>query len=61
MNTTTETNPLDDHLRPAGKVSSDPDYLAFKNAKIKAGLSQANDRSRMIPASEVWEELGLER
>ena len=52
---------LDDHLRPAGAPSADPDYLAWKNAKIRKALAQTEDRSNMIPASKVWEQFGPER
>lgn len=52
---------LDDHLRPAGAPTTDPDYLAWKEAKVRKALEQANDRSNMIPASKVWEQFGLER
>ncbi|MFQ5562066.1 MAG: hypothetical protein ACE5FO_00710 [Parvularculaceae bacterium] len=39
----------------------DPAYLAWKKAKIRKALKEAEDRSKMIPAHKVWEELGLER
>jgi len=52
---------LDDHLRPAGAPTADPDYLAWKEAKVRKALEQAEDRSNMIPASKVWEQFGLER
>lgn len=52
---------LDDHLRPARAPNADPDYIAWKDAKIRKALEQAEDRSNMIPASKVWEQFGLER
>lgn len=52
---------LDEHLAPAGRPSSDPEYLAWKQAKVEKALVQAEDRSQMIPAHKVWERLGLER
>ena len=52
---------LEDHLQPSRGPSTDPDYLAFKEAKIKLGLKQSTNRSELIPAHEVWEQLGLER
>ncbi|TCR04655.1 hypothetical protein EDF70_102758 [Neorhizobium sp. JUb45] len=41
--------------------ASDPDYLAWKERKIRAALKQAEDRSCMVPAKTVWEKFGLER
>ena len=51
---------LDEHLKP-DEERTDPDYLAWKETKIREGLEQAKDRSKMIPAHKVWAELGLER
>lgn len=36
-------------------------YKAWKAKKIEQGISESNDRSKMIPADKVWRELGLER
>ena len=58
--TTKREAKLDEHLRPDGE-RTDADYLAWKKAKIREGLKQAKDRSKMIPADKVWAELGLER
>ena len=52
---------LEEHLTLAGQPSNDPEYLAWKEAKIKKGLAEAEDRSKLIPAHQVWEDLGLER
>jgi len=52
---------LEDHLRPAGGPSNDPEYLAWKEAKIRRALEQSKDRTQMIPAHKVWEKFGLER
>lgn len=41
--------------------ASDADYTAWKEAKIKSALKQAEDRSNMIPAEDVWEKFGFER
>lgn len=38
----------------------DPGYDAWKRAKIDRALGDCTDRSKMIPAAEVWRELGLE-
>lgn len=35
-------------------------YAAWKQAKIERGKAQAMDRSAMIPADQVWRDLGLE-
>lgn len=61
MDQTTKTDDeLQEHLETRAE-STDPDYLAWKEQKIKTGLEQSKDRASMIPASKVWEKLGLER
>jgi hypothetical protein len=35
-------------------------YEEWKRQKILKGLEQSKDRSKMIPAEQVWRELGLE-
>ena len=35
-------------------------YAAWKQAKIELGKAQARDRATMIPAEQVWRDLGLE-
>jgi hypothetical protein len=35
-------------------------HVAWKQAKVKRGLEQANDRASLIPADKVWRDLGLE-
>jgi len=52
-------NSLKEHLE-TGKPSTDPKYLAWKEKKILKGLEQTKDRSKMIPAHEVWKKLGIE-
>ena len=52
---------LEEHLAPAGKPSTDPEYQAFKNAKVKKGLAQSENRAELTPAHKVWKALGLER
>lgn len=61
MSDTDTKDALDEHLTPAGTPSSDPEYVAYKKAKIEKGLAEAEDRSKLIPAHKVWEDLGLER
>ena len=36
-------------------------YRKWKQAKIERALAQAEDRSSLIPAEQVWRDLGLER
>ena len=50
---------------PSFKISeqdSSPEvsYEAWKRKKIVKGLAQTKDRASMIPADQVWRELGLE-
>ena len=52
---------LEDHRKPAAKASDDPEYAAFKDAKVKRGLAQSRDRKGLLPAHKGWERLGLER
>jgi len=44
-----------------GEESSDPDYLAWRDAKVSAALAdvKAHPENR-IPQSEVWKKFGLE-
>lgn len=49
---------LADHLRPGEVENPDPDYQAWKERKILRALEQSKDRSAMIPAEEVWKDLG---
>ena len=61
MNDIETKEALDDHLTPAGQPPTDPEYLAYKRAKVEKGLAEAEDRSKLTPAHKVWEALGLER
>ena len=36
-------------------------HSAWKRHKIERGLAQAEDRAALIPAHQVWRDLGLER
>jgi hypothetical protein len=38
----------------------EPGYDGWKRAKVERGLAQAEKRDRMIPAEQVWRDLGLE-
>ncbi|MCM2473784.1 hypothetical protein HGO38_09890 [Rhizobium sp. CG5] len=42
-------------------VAHGPGYDAWKEAKVRKALDQAKDRSKMIPADDVWESFGFER
>ena len=46
---------------PDEPPSADPDYLVWKENKIRKALKEAEDRSSMISAEKVWEKFGLER
>jgi len=61
MSNTDTKDELEEHLAPAGQPSSDPEYKAWKRAKVKKGLDESSDRSKLIPAHKVWKDLGLER
>jgi hypothetical protein len=50
---------------PAFKVSdpvgrNERGYASWKREKVERGLAQSKERSAMVPADEVWRELGLE-
>lgn len=45
----------------AEEAPAERGHAAWKRAKIERGLQQAEDRSAMIPAEQVWRDLGLER
>jgi hypothetical protein len=38
----------------------EPGYDAWKRAKIERALASSKDRRNLIPAEQVWRELGLE-
>ena len=61
MSDTNTKGVLEEHLASAGQGSDDPEFQAWKEAKVKQGLAEAEDRSKLIPAHKVWEDLGLER
>ena len=41
-------------------VTPEHGHAAWKRAKIERGLAQAEDRASLIPAEQVWRDLGLE-
>jgi len=51
---------LDEKL---GDTNADPErgYDAWLRRKIARGLDEARDREALIPAEQVWRDLGLER
>lgn len=51
-----ETEKVADH-----DVAAERGYASWKRAKVEVGLEQSKDRDTLIPAEEVWRELGLER
>lgn len=64
---------LSDYIRwmkptaiPAEKLEEDssppePGYDSWKRRKIESAKAQARDRESLIPAEQVWRDLGLER
>ena len=57
----TETPPEtpEEHLKPGS--SDDPDYLAWKGAKIERVLKATKDRpERRVPQEEICKKFGLE-
>ncbi len=52
--------PVADKLEDAG-APVDPGYAAWKRQRIERAKAQAEDREAMIPAEQVWRDLGLER
>ena len=61
MNNTDLEESIDEHLAQSRTPSTDPDYVAYKKNKIEKGLAESQDRTKLIPAEKVWEDLGLER
>lgn len=49
-----------DKLEEAGSPA-DPGYDAWKRSKVERAKAEATDRQAMIPAEQVWRDLGLER
>lgn len=39
----------------------DAGYAEWKQAKVKKGLAQRQDRAAVIPVEQVWRDLKLER
>ena len=54
--TKTPNDDLQEHMR-SGQPSADPDYLAWKKKKIQTGFDQSKDRSKLIPANKVWDDI----
>jgi hypothetical protein len=38
----------------------EPGYDAWKRRKVERGLAEAETRDQLIPAEQVWRDLGLE-
>ncbi|UDF02998.1 hypothetical protein [Asticcacaulis sp. AND118] len=49
---------IEQHLRTGEVENLDSDYLVWKDQKIRRALEQSSDRSQMIPADDVWKDLG---
>lgn len=57
----TEEKPDLDELTEPGVESTDADYLAWRDAKVKAALKEADRHpEKMIPSHKVWEKFGFE-
>ena len=48
-------------LTTAPSLVQDSGYDDWKTAKVRNAMDQTQDRSKMIPAHEVWESFGFER
>ena len=47
---------------PEQPESSDPDYLAWKKAKVRAALREADEApTDVVSQDEVWKKLGVDR
>jgi hypothetical protein len=55
------TRPVPDSLSESDQVAVEPGYEAWKRAKVERALAQSRDRAAMIPADQIWRDLGLER
>lgn len=52
--------PLDELTTPQAE-STDPAYLAWRDAKVRQALAEAKAHpDKMIPEHKVWEKFGLE-
>ncbi len=51
--------PTSEPLNPDAEC--EPGYAAWKREKVERALAESADREAMIPAAEVWRDLGLER
>jgi len=49
-----------DKIEEEGALA-EPGYDAWKRRKVERAKAQADDRASLIPAEEVWRDLGLER
>jgi len=60
MDTKTPPKPSLDEMTKPQPESDDPDYVAWVNAKIKAAEAEIAAGAPLIPAEEVWKELGID-
>lgn len=44
-----------------GGALAEPGYDAWKRRKVERAKAEAEDRASLIPAEQVWRDLGLER
>lgn len=55
----TRTPPVDEATRT--DAGTEPGHADWKRAKVQRAIAEAKDRDAMIPAEQVWRDLGLER
>lgn len=55
----TKSKVPDYKVKDTGEAKA-PGYDDWFRAKVERALEQSRDRSKMIPAEEVWRRLGLE-
>lgn len=55
-----KTSPTLAEMLEESGLPPEPGYEEWKLEKIRRGQAEAKDRSKMIPAEQVWRELGLE-
>lgn len=56
-----ETSAQIQQSKTTHQASDDPDYLAWKDAKVSKALKEAREKpERRVPQSEVWKKFDLE-
>ena len=61
MSTKDRTLPIDALTTPQGE-STDPDYLAWRDAEVQAALKEADENpDDALTQQEMWNKFGLDR